>query len=78
VVCSRTTSLPEIAGTAALLVAPDKPAEIAGALARILADSDLRCALIERGLAQAATFSWTTFTARVIGCLQAAYDSKWS
>ena len=78
VVCSRTTSLPEIAGSAALLVAPEEPAEIAEALARVLTDSTLRRALIERGLARAATFSWTTFTARVVECLQAAYDSKWS
>jgi glycosyltransferase involved in cell wall biosynthesis len=78
VVCSCTTSLPEIAGSAALLVAPEKPGEIAEALARVLADSDLRRTLIERGLARAATFSWTTFTARVIQSLQTVYDAKWS
>jgi glycosyltransferase involved in cell wall biosynthesis len=78
VVCSRTTSLPEIAGSAALLVAPENPAEIAEALAHVMADSDLRRTLIERGLARAATFSWSTFTTRVIQSLQAVHDSKWS
>ena len=42
ILCSNTTSLPEIAGDAALLFDPRKPVEIADAIARIATDLDLR------------------------------------
>jgi glycosyltransferase involved in cell wall biosynthesis len=68
VVCSDTTSLPEIAGDAALLIDPTNPDAIAEALARLLESPDLRGECVERGLHQAARFSWrrhTTETLRV-------------
>ena len=58
VVCSNTSSLPEVAGDAALLVDPDDVAAITAALRRVLADADLAAELRRRGLAQAARFSW--------------------
>jgi glycosyltransferase involved in cell wall biosynthesis len=68
VVCSNTTSLPEIAGDAALLVDPANPEAIAEAVARLLGSPDLRRECSERGRRQAARFSWrrhTTETLRV-------------
>jgi glycosyltransferase involved in cell wall biosynthesis len=58
VVCSNTSSLPEIAGDAALLVDPADTDEIAAALRRVLSDPALADELRRRGHAQAARFSW--------------------
>jgi glycosyltransferase involved in cell wall biosynthesis len=57
VLCSNVTSLPEIAGGAALLFDPQSPAAIAGAIARIESDGALREQLIQDGLRRAAAFS---------------------
>ena len=58
VVCSNTSSLPEVAGEAALLVDPTRVDAIAAAIDRALSDRELRETLVERGLAQAARFTW--------------------
>ncbi len=58
VACSSTSSLPEVVGDAALTFPPTDPRAIAEALARLLQDADLRADLRERGLQQAARFSW--------------------
>ncbi len=58
VVTSGRSSLPEVAGDAALLVDPTSSAEIAAALERVLADDALRKRMRSDGLAQAARFSW--------------------
>jgi glycosyltransferase involved in cell wall biosynthesis len=58
VVTSSTSSLPEVAGDAALLVDPHDPAGLSAALERLLSDPGLRADLRHRGLARAATFSW--------------------
>lgn len=58
VVCSDVSSLPEIAGDAALLVDPTDEAALTEALRRLLTDADLRADLRERGLRRAAEFSW--------------------
>jgi glycosyltransferase involved in cell wall biosynthesis len=48
----------EVAGTAALLVNPNDPTEIADAALRVLRDEATRTQLRTRGLAHAATFTW--------------------
>lgn len=58
VVSSDRTSLPEVVGDAGLLVDPEDDEQIAAALARILASPQLAADLRERGLRQAARFSW--------------------
>ena len=57
VVCSRETSLPEVAGPAALLVSPRRPDELAGALVKVLSDRSLADEMRRKGLMQAATFT---------------------
>ncbi len=57
IVCSDVTSLPEIAGGAALLADARRPEIFAAALARIAADADLRADLVQRGADQLARFS---------------------
>lgn len=58
VACSRTSSLPEVAGDAALLFDPTQAQAIAAALDRLWNDPALRADLSQRGLAQAARFNW--------------------
>lgn len=58
VVCSNTTSLPELGGDAALTVPPTDVEALADALLRVLTDPALRGDMVERGRAQAARFTW--------------------
>jgi glycosyltransferase involved in cell wall biosynthesis len=59
VICSNASSLPEIAGDAALLVPPDDVAGWTAAMSRLMGEPGLQRELRARGLAQAARFSWT-------------------
>jgi len=72
IACSKVTSLPEIAGDAALLVDPRSPEELAHAVSRLLTDGDLRQRLTERGRRRAADFSWTKFTLEIVSVLRRA------
>jgi glycosyltransferase involved in cell wall biosynthesis len=58
VVCSNTSSLPEVAGDAALLVDPLDVEGLSAALDRALKDRELRRRMVDRGLTQAAHFTW--------------------
>jgi glycosyltransferase involved in cell wall biosynthesis len=58
IVCSDRGSLPEIAGAAALTVNPEKPEEIAEAIARLLFDSTVRDSLVANGYRRLQEFSW--------------------
>lgn len=58
VICSNTSSLPEVVGDAALLVNPRDVGEIANAIERVITDSALRDELRAKGITQAAKFSW--------------------
>lgn len=58
VLTSNISSLPEVAGHAALMVDPYDTQAIAHHLNRLIKDTGLRQQLIERGFAQAARFTW--------------------
>lgn len=58
VVCSNVSSLPEVAGDAAILVNPRDTAQWVQALRCVLDDANLRSELIQKGLLQASRFSW--------------------
>jgi glycosyltransferase involved in cell wall biosynthesis len=59
VACSKVTSLPEVAGNAALFFDPKKPDDIAHAMMDLVSDESLRHKLIEDGFRQADLFSDT-------------------
>ena len=65
VVTSNVSSLPEVAGDAAVLVDPYHPNAIADGLYRVLTDESLRRELREKGIARARQFSWETSVGRV-------------
>ncbi len=59
VLCSNTSSLPEVVGDAGLLLDPRDAGAWTHALARVLDDEHVRAELRARGLAQASKFSWS-------------------
>jgi len=72
VVASNTTSIPEVAGDAALLVNPLSCDEISAALDQIVNDEKLRSSLITSGLKRVAGFSWEKMAKDTLSVLQRA------
>ena len=64
VICSQATSLPEVAGKAALYFDPHDAEEMAGRLVHVFSDDALRDSLIEQGRQNLQRFNWTE-TARL-------------
>jgi alpha-1,3-rhamnosyl/mannosyltransferase len=58
VVCGNRSSVPEVAGDAALLCDPRDVNSLAGAIEQALTDRDLRSTLAQRSVRRAAQFSW--------------------
>ena len=61
VICSNTTSMPEVGGDAALYIDPSSPDDIAHAIS-MLHEGDTRKSLIEKGRIQREKFSWDRTT----------------
>ncbi|MGH2906445.1 MAG: glycosyltransferase family 4 protein [Solirubrobacterales bacterium] len=76
VVCSNTTSVPELAGDAALLVDPLDVAAIAAAIERALTDKKLVAQLIERGYERVKLFTWEKCADDTLACYAAALQRK--
>jgi glycosyltransferase involved in cell wall biosynthesis len=72
VVCSNASSLPEIAGEAAVLVDPLDCDALARSIERVLSDPALRDTLRLRGSAQAARFSWDRTAREVVAVYERA------
>jgi glycosyltransferase involved in cell wall biosynthesis len=58
VVCSNTSSLPEVAGDAAVLVSPQDTTALAREMDNLLEDRKIRLDLIDKGFRQAQRFTW--------------------
>jgi len=72
VVCSTATSLPEVAGDAAVYADPQNPREFAGALSRVFCNAGLRGQLIELGHKNCARFSWESAARSALAAYQHA------
>ncbi|MBM3775186.1 MAG: glycosyltransferase family 4 protein, partial [Acidobacteria bacterium] len=66
VVTSNLSSMPEVAGNAAVLVNPENVFDIARGIREVLLDPELRETLICRGRQQAARYSWERTAAQVL------------
>jgi glycosyltransferase involved in cell wall biosynthesis len=66
VVASNTSALPEVVGSAALLVNPENIFEISRALHRALTDQSLRERMKAAGLEQSQRFSWEASVQRMV------------
>src|SRR3954471_20939255 len=65
VVTSNVSSLPEVAGGAAVLVDPYDPQAIADGIYSVLTDEQLRREMVHNGIARAGQFSWEQSVRRV-------------
>jgi glycosyltransferase involved in cell wall biosynthesis len=74
VVSSNAASLPEVVGSAGLLLSPGDVDGLARAIVQVVNDSNLRIELRERGLQQAHKFSW----ARAAHDILAVYHQVWN
>jgi glycosyltransferase involved in cell wall biosynthesis len=72
VITSRTSSLPELAGDAALLAEPLAVEAIAGHMTRLSSDETLRQQLREWGYAQARKFTWARAAEETLRALEFA------
>ena len=70
VLTSNVSSLPEVAGEAALLVNPHQTAEIANGLTQLIRDASLRQQLVERGFRQIESFSWDKAAGQILEIIE--------
>lgn len=68
--CSKSSSLPEVAGSAAYMVEPLDVAGWAEALKHLTANEALRTELVQRGFRQAAEFTWERCAAQVLEVIE--------
>ncbi len=59
VITSKTTSLGEVAGDAALVVDPENIQQIATAISKLHSDIELKTQLISKGSKQVGKYSWS-------------------
>lgn len=67
VICSATSSLPEVAGDAALMVEPTDVPALAESIRLAMVEDDLRAELRTKGLARAAEFTWERTASETFG-----------
>jgi glycosyltransferase involved in cell wall biosynthesis len=75
VVCSNSSSLPEVAGDAGLQVPPDSPDRLAQALAAVLENPALAEDMRDKGLAQARRFTWERTAQATLEVYRQVYDA---
>ncbi len=75
VITSNVTSMPEVAGDAALLVNPYDYEEIAFAMRKLSDEPDLRETLIQKGRAQREKFSWKQSADNLWNCVEKVINS---
>ena len=72
VVCSNVSSLPEVAGDAAMLIDPLDVDALAVAMYQVITDGALRDKLVEQGMEQIRRFSWRQCASQVLEVLEDA------
>lgn len=76
VLTANTTSMPEVAADAALLVSPESIKDIANALERLTFDTDLRTDLIEKGRQRRLAFNWDNTATILYENIKKAYEKR--
>lgn len=72
VICSQISSLPEVAGDAAIYMNPDRLDSLVDAMCKMAADARLRANMAHRSLVQAARFSWDETARQTVKIYEAA------
>lgn len=76
VITSNTSSMPEVAGDAAILVNPGSTKEIAAAMQLLITDTTRRNELIEKGKERAKAFNWDISAQKVVEIIQEVLKKK--
>jgi glycosyltransferase involved in cell wall biosynthesis len=66
VITSNTSSMPEVAGDAAIIINPFKPEEITAAMVSLFTNPTLKEKLVQAGFSRAAAFSWKAMAQDVL------------
>ncbi len=66
VICSDRSSMPEVAGNAAIQISPNDPVAIADAISRVVDDDTLRQRLIKAGYLRCKDFNWKSTAERTV------------
>jgi len=77
VITSESSSMSEVAGSAAVLINPNDPAELRNAMVRVIDDPSFARRLRESGLARAAMFGWDRCATDTIAVYRSAQRVKW-
>lgn len=75
VVCAKSSSLPELAGEAALMIDPLDTEELTAAIERLAYDRTLRHQLVAKGFENVKRFNWEQAATQVLSILEQAADS---
>ena len=78
VITSNVTSMPEIAGDAALMIDPMSESGISDAIAKMAQSPELRTELASRGLARVGIFTWEAVAARVADAIGLARPPRYA
>jgi glycosyltransferase involved in cell wall biosynthesis len=76
VITSNTSSMPEVAGDAALIVDPFKPEDITAAMILLQDDPLTKKELVKKGFVQAAKFSWKAMAQHVLQIYKEVYPGQ--
>jgi len=76
VVCSNTTSLPQVAGGAAVLVDPTSIQQIADAVRSVLSDNGLRTALVDAGCRRVSELTWEATALSMLAAFEDAVNMR--
>jgi glycosyltransferase involved in cell wall biosynthesis len=76
VVASNRGALPEVLGSAGIMVEPDDAPALASAIERVLDDAGLRRRMVEQGLTRAAQFSWAKSAERLYDAYRHACERR--
>jgi glycosyltransferase involved in cell wall biosynthesis len=74
VIAARASAIPEVTGSAAVLIDPDDAQGFADAITRVLSDQEWATSLRRAGIARAATFSWGATAERTASAYRAAVE----
>ena len=72
VVCSNSSSLPEVVGDAAITVSPTDVEALADGLITVLEDHRVQAELVEKGHKRARLFTWEASARKLVGCFERA------
>lgn len=76
VVCSNTSSLPEVVGDAALLVNPRNIEQMGDAILQLILNQGLRQEMIQKGLERTKSFSWRETTNQTLELYRSSADQR--